>query len=284
MDSYEERVKHLQSVSRGLREYLNSLPHEAWSRPSACHRWRVDDVVAHLVAVAESYAQTVSRGRQRAASPPPGRQPAGADTGASAAERIATGAIAMRERLGDGLLAAFEEAVSDLNRILTNLSPEEQSLPCYHPGGTVPAGNFIDLWLNELTIHQWDIQSSLEADARLSPQGLPSTALMFTRSLAAGALRWAFWPGPKLPTPVRYRFEVTGPIPLNADIAVEGDQVRLEEPGTGVSDIVFRCDTETFVLLMYGRLTAAEAIDRGSLETQGDPGDVARFSQWFRGI
>ena len=42
--------------------------------------------------------------------------------------------------------------------------------------------------------------------------------------------------------PVRYRFEVTGPIPLKTDIVVEGDQARLEPVEAAQANVTFRCD------------------------------------------
>ena len=47
MDSPEARVKIAIAESERLKECLNSLPAEAWNKPSACDRW---DVV-----VTESY-------------------------------------------------------------------------------------------------------------------------------------------------------------------------------------------------------------------------------------
>ncbi len=58
------------------------------------------------------------------ASPLPGRVPAGSDTGASAAQRIAQGAIDIRRSLGDRLLATFEATDDELNRLLAGLSPQ----------------------------------------------------------------------------------------------------------------------------------------------------------------
>lgn len=284
MEAYQKRLGHLLAASEDLKGYLAGLPTPAWSRPSACDQWQIADVVAHLVMVAESYTSNVSRGLRGESHAPPGRVPAGSDTGASAAERIARGAIDTRRRLGDQLLATFEATDGELNRLLAALSPRDQERPCYHSGGTLPAGNFVDLRLNELTIHHWDIRSGLEHDARLSPRGLPSTMLMFTQSLAAGAVRWAFWPEAGSTGSVRYRFDVTGPVPMRADILVDGDRARLEEPGPVPADVDFRCDAETFVLLMYGRLATLEATHRGRLEARGDPDTVARFSRWFRGI
>ena len=284
MDSYVERVKNLLSASGKLHRYLSALPADSWSKPSTCDQWQIADIVGHLVLGAEGYAENVSRGLQGDPSPPEGRGPAGSDAAVSSAERIAAGAIAARERLGDQLLTTFESTGTRLNQLLAGLGPQDRQKPCYHGGGMVPAENFVDLRLNELTVHDWDIRASLEPDARLAPEGLSSTLLMFTRSLAAGSVRWAFWPGPKLSSPVRYRFDVTGPVPLTVDISVEGDRVRLAEPGQQAADTTFHCDTETFVLLMFGRISPYNAFAGGRLSVEGDSDLAARFNQWFRGI
>jgi hypothetical protein len=210
--------------------------------------------------------------------------PAGSDAAVSSAERIAADAVTHREQLGSRLLATFEETDRQLNALLSGLSPPDRGRPCYHGGSMVSAGNFIDLRLNELTIHDWDIRSGLDPQVRLATQGLASAVLMFSRSLAAGSARWAFWPGPRLAVPVRYRFEVTGPVPLQADITVEGDRVGLEEPGGAAADATLRCGTETFVLLMYGRVTPAAALASGRLSVAGDRHWAEQFGQWFRGI
>jgi hypothetical protein len=83
---------------------------------------------------------------------------------------------------------------------------------------------------------------------------------------------------------VRYRFEVTGPVPLRADIVVEGDRVGLEEPGESAADATLRCGTETFILLMYGRITPAAALGPECLSVEGDHRLADQFSRWFRGI
>ena len=58
----------------------------------------------------------------------------------------------------------------------------------------------------------------------------------------------------------------------------------MADPGPEPGDVVFRCHTGIFVLLMFGRLTAQAARDAGTLEVEGDPDLADRFSQWFRGI
>ena len=284
MKTYQDRVKVLQSESERLRQYLGGLPADAWTKQSACDLWQIRDVVGHLVGGAEFYAETVARGVQRISSPPEGRQPAGTGSGASSAERIAQGGIANRERHGDQLLPAFEDRDHKLNGLLAGLSAQDREKPCYHPGGIVPAGNFVDLRIKEVALHDWDIRSSLEPNARLSPEAVPSIMLLLARSLASGSFPWAFWPGPKLSEPVRYRFEVAEPVPIRADIAVEGDRARLEDAGDGPADVTFRCNTETYLLLINGRVSPAPAMADGRLTVEGDAGLAAKFGQWFQGI
>ena len=73
MASAADRVTLLQKESTRLTHYLHALPQEAWSRPSACAQWQVQDVVAHLVGGAELYAGSISRGLRGDTSPPEGR-------------------------------------------------------------------------------------------------------------------------------------------------------------------------------------------------------------------
>ena len=284
MNSWEERAKLLQLESQKFQQYLGELPDDAWSKQSACELWRVEDVVAHLVGNAEFYAATVERGLQGEFEPPKGRPAAGTGHPSLGAAGTAEGAIANRERLGGNLLSTLEARTNHLTQLLTGLSPEDRDKPCYHPGGIVPAGNFVDLRFKELALHQWDIRSALEPDPSLVPGSLPSMVVLMTESFASGSIRWAFWPGPALDQPVRYRFDVAGPAPFKADILVEGDKFRLEEPSEGPADISFRCNTDTLALMMYGRMDASAAISRGKLEVDGDGDLAAQFGQWFKGI
>jgi uncharacterized protein (TIGR03083 family) len=153
MISYEDRVKLLQSESERFNQYLGALPDDAWSRQSACDQWQVRDVVAHMVGVAEYYVGTVSRGVQGDSSAPEGEPPAGMGSAAASAVNIHQRTISARERLGDQLMATFEERDSQLNRLLAQLSPQDREKPCYHPGSIVPAGNFVDLMFKELALH-----------------------------------------------------------------------------------------------------------------------------------
>jgi hypothetical protein len=205
-------------------------------------------------------------------------------TGALAATSIAQRSIASRQALGDQLFVKFDAANDHLNSLLAGLEPEQRSIPCYHPGGIVKAQNFIELRLKELALHEWDIRAGLEPPAQVSPASLPAMLTTISESIASGSLRWAFWSGPPLPVPVRYRFAVTGPGPSKSDLVVDGTTLRLEAAGDATADVTVRCDTETFVRLVYGRLNLEAAVSAGHLTIEGNQHLGLALSQWFRGI
>jgi hypothetical protein len=60
--------------------------------------------------------------------------------------------------------------------------------------------------------------------------------------------------------------------------------VRMEDAGDTQPQVTFRCDTETYVLLVYGRLPLAAAVKSGRLVVAGDQALASAFEQWFRGI
>lgn len=284
MTAFADYLPCLQAESERILKYLRALPPEAWSRPSICPQWQVQDVVAHLVGVAEFYADNVSRGLQGDATPPAGRPPAGVLTGAQAAPAIAQRSIAARQSLGDRLLSTFQTTGAHLNDVLARLRPEERTIPCYHPGGIVEAQQFIGLRIKELALHEWDIRAGLESGAHVSAASLPAILEVISQSVASGSLRWAFWSGPKLPTPVRYRFVVAGQGPDKSDLVIDGNAVRMEAAENTPVDVTFQCDAETYVLLLYGRLNLDDALASGRLVAEGDSRLAQDFGQWFRGI
>jgi uncharacterized protein (TIGR03083 family) len=279
METPATRVQLVQTESERLGQYLHSLSPDAWSRPSACHRWAVRDVVGHLIMGAELYRSTVFRGLHKNVVPLEGFPAAGTVNAASASAFLDQVSVARRESLGDHLLSTFNATNGQLNRLLASLGLHEWETPCYHPAGLLAAQTFVDLRLTELVMHGWDIRSRLEPEAHLLPASLPT----FLDVLAV-AVGWAFWPGARDATPVRFRFEMTDTVPTRRDIVVEGNQARMEAVGAARANVTYRCATETFVFLMYGRLTPQDAIADGRMTLDGEEAWVTAFAQWFRGV
>ncbi len=279
MDAPEETVKLIIAESERLTQYLTALPSEAWSTPSACERWEVRDVVAHLAGGAEVYTDVIARSVQGDASPPAGRQASGPTNAAAFAEGNAQRVLARRENLGDQVLANFLAANAQLNHLLASLGPEDWEKPHYTALGSAPLRHRPADRLLELVVHGWDIRSRLESDAHLSDASVP----VLVEVILGRVFRWLFHPGPRLPTPIRYRVTLTGVDATEYDIVIAGDQATVEPAGTAVAHVLLWCDPETFVLLMLGRLPLSDALAQRLLVAEGAGEQVSAFAQWFQG-
>jgi hypothetical protein len=76
---------------------------------------------------------------------------------------------------------------------------------------------------------------------------------------------------------------LTGVGACEQDIVIDGEKVRVEPVGAATATVTFHGDTETFVLLMFGRLPLSEALAQRRLMAEGEAAQVDAFAQWFRG-
>ena len=65
---------------------------------------------------------------------------------------------------------------------------------------------------------------------------------------------------------------------------MEGNALRMDDAGDATPRVTMRCDTETYVLLVYGRLDLEAALASGRLLIEGERELAIAFGQWFRGI
>lgn len=281
MDVPQERVNIAVAESGRLKEYLRTLPSEAWCRPSTCERWQVRDVMAHLAWLAESYTERIHQSLQCDASPTAEQPSPGPIRALSLADGNARNALSRRERLGNELLADFIAQNDRLNDLMTTLAPEDWDKPHYYASlGIEPLRLRPDLWISELAIHSWDIRSRFEPEAYLSDESLPVLIDMLPAQLE----RFIFCPRSGLPVPIRYRWELTGVDARNSDIVVEGDKARVTPAATGKANVTFHSNIETFVFIAFGRLTIEAAIGAERLTIQGDKKLARQFQQWFPGM
>ncbi len=275
MDSAAERIAIARAEYEGLRAFLSGLAPRDWARPSACQGWEVRDVVAHLVSTTDFQAEMVRRGLEGEYGPPEHYE--GTDVHSRRA-RIAQHAIAAREQLGPDPRSTFSEHYQRLFDLLTSLSPGDLETPCYHPIGAdslVKARTYIDLVVLETSLHGWDIRWALDPSAALGPESLPV--------LMEYASRWLdriLCPRSPEKTPLRYRFHVRGWDTQAKNILVEGNGFSEVPPDASPPTATLRCDADTYLLLHFGRLTFADAMDKGRLRVEGDAQAVARLDDW----
>lgn len=264
--SPQERIQLLKSESARLKDYLSALSTADWSSPTACEAWQVQDVVAHMTIGGEAFAGNIARGLAGDSSPPEGMPPPASFDLASRMVVSAQTAISVRESLGDEVLTAFGARCDDLNRVLAGIGPQDWETTCFHPAAIIPVRTYVNLRLAEIMVHEWDIRSKLEGSANLPEECLPAMVDVIG-AFIVGVL---FNPGSKLKTPVRYRFDLTGAVTSNHDIVVGDGKARMQPADNAAPDVTFHCDTETFVLLAYERITLAVALADGRISVEGD--------------
>jgi uncharacterized protein (TIGR03083 family) len=265
MDTLSQRITLVRTEAERLQDYLAALSPTAWHHPSACVGWEVGDVVAHLTRGAEAYIEWITRGLRGDTAAPARAVTAAPDNAITSTARRAQRAIAIRLRLGDQLFPTFQARTAQFHNFLMSLNATDWERRGYHPTGLQPVWRFVDLYITELSMHGWDIQSRLESVAYLSPESLP-VFLDFMPDL----MRSIFHPGPRLSAPLRYRFVLTDRVLPVYDIVITGEQARLAQDGTEPAQSTCQSDTETFVLLMFGRLSLPVALAQGRMRMEGN--------------
>jgi hypothetical protein len=129
-----------------------------------------------------------------------------------------------------------------------------------------------------LVIHDWDIRSSLEPSPSLPDSSLP----VLMDRIPQRPRPWIVPFLSSLPAALRYRFELTGAEAGLWDVVVENNEARLERADNAPANISLTCATDTFVLLMYGRLTLQSAKAVGRLVVAGDEGLIPDFDRWIK--
>jgi hypothetical protein len=120
----------------------------------------------------------------------------------------------------------------------------------------------------------------LAPQTRLSPACLPVAV-----ERNAPRRQWRQVPSEavRLAPSIRYRFDVTGVPRSRTDVILTDAQPYMEAVGNTPADVTFRCDGETFILLIYGRVRAQEAVSQGRITFEGAPELVVAFGQQFQG-
>lgn len=280
MLSAQERVNLVETESRRMEEYLGSLAANAWDQPSKCSLWSVADVLAHLTWAADYFLATISRGIKGDVSPPDDWPEPGTFGPEFFNDFIAQKAIEARKTLGDGLVQEFQARNQRLQELIAAVDPDDLDIPCYGPFATRTVQLFITTRVQELAVHGWDIQASLEPSAHLTPAAVPIVLEHMPQYLAGKGLS-DFRAPSNGPSTVRFRLATE--VGLNHDIVATGDSCVVEPAGESQgsdADVILRCDGEAAGLLTYGRATVDSVF--ADVAIQGDQALGNEFLTWLR--
>jgi uncharacterized protein (TIGR03083 family) len=230
-----------------------------WQRPANCEGWKVLDIPAHLSFAASYYVQATDRGLAGDLSP------LWSDGVEGAYQRQRA---CRRETPAEGL-ALFQETAARLDEAYARISPDDLDRPAWHILSPRPLWRYVAMRVYELTLHEWDLHTSLG-----QPASLPSKPLPLLTDLLLGAL---------LPLTLD-RSAVQG---LEATFAFDfGEPSRpVLRRSDGVATLVQTSDAsvvahlsrEQFVLSLSGR-----APWPGGAPVEGDQALAQRFGSFFR--
>ncbi len=280
MNEIERRVAVAKRLAANIRKYLGGLTPEQWELPSACAEWQVRDVVSHLIGGAERQAESMERGRRGDSNPPAGFvPPEPAALSAANAQRD----IDRRNQLAGRFLETFDAGYEKLHREFDGFGDGSWDTLCWHVRrGAMTAASYVELRIQELAIHDWDIRSAFQPGAGLDPDCVPVLL-----DLSPTWLGMCFRPSARLPKPVVYGFGVGPEEPRQYRMSVTGDAFEMGPASLDdglQADLSLAATAEQYLLFTYGRLTAAEGIRSGKLTVQGDAAHLDRFEVWFKGL
>lgn len=248
-----------------LAGYLAGLSPEGWEQATACDRWQVADVVAHLVWIGEFYVVFIRRALAGDVTPPPGSPKDQRYAHLPPEDFYDLTAREYRRNLGDDLLLAFTRRFDELSRLLERLTPDDYERPCFYHSGNRPLWMLADLTVQELAVHAWDVQSRREPSARLSPESQP---VLLER--VAQRPQPALSLPQTVPAPALLRFELSGAVNRAYDLKLAADATVVEPAGREPAAATLSCDAGTFILMLYRRLDVAGALADGRIALSGD--------------
>ena len=264
---------------------LSEMSPEALNGPTACSEWDVATVAAHLAGGADRQRQAMLRGLNGEGGPPPGEGSQASPDQVQQANAVNNAQA--RQELGDGLLDNFIQEYDNLDSTLTAWT--DWTIGCWHRRrGTISAESYVDLRIQELVIHDWDMRSGGAGVGDLDPEG--------TVALLPASEMWyqlCFRPTNPLSSPVTYRFEIGGGsegATLQHDVVVTGDGYTVSECSPERNpDLTVRADAGNYLLCLYNRVDWNVAKRSGRISVSQAPDTIAHVAlrnlgRWFGGL
>jgi uncharacterized protein (TIGR03083 family) len=289
-----DKIALIRRLATEMHRTLATAPADTLTGPTACSEWDVGTVVAHLTGGAMRQRDSMRRGRDGQGGPPEGV--AGVTTPDQVQQRNALTNRQFRDELGETLLDRFRDEYAALDDLLQGWT--DWTIGCWHQRrGTMLAASYLDLRIQELVIHDWDIRSGGAGQTAMDADGVIA--------LLPGSEMWydlCFRPTAHLPQPVVYRFDVGGGAEgarLRHNVIVSGDRFTVDNSDNApAADLTITCTAEIYLLCLYGRVEWVAAKQDGRItvvshsnEQHGPEREetvhtdsLIRFREWFGGL
>lgn len=230
-----------------------------WKIESYCEGWRPKDIVSHLVTGTEFYTASIERAMKDLEPVPP----YGKNVKEFFSIRDEKGRQLM-QLSHDVLLDRFDESSNNLQKQIDKINSENSKQLGFHPRGSMPLEFWIGQRLFEIVLHDWDIRYGQDSSSFLSPEGvkgiLPFLPMQICRLFNF-----------REKIPFRGSFLFTSENPKRKWIIVVSDE-KAEENYDLKSDVDVKieADSESLILLLFGRANTKEIEQENKLKIHGD--------------
>ena len=278
MNADDARREEIARASERIELFLRTLHSDDLERQSACQGWTVGDVVGHLIERGSPIPDQIERGLAGDLSPTPGSTDDPPVSEDQFRIDLDNRAVELRRQLGNGLVDEFARVNGEFNRVLALVQPDDWDKLCYHRLRPEIVRSKADIRIAELAMHEWDMRWAFDRQATLAEDSLPGLV-----NASGRAVRRAFRPDPSRTKTARYRFELKGTTASAVDVALAPDGAGFEIEATSPADVVFRCASSTYAMVIFGRWKLPDVIESGSVLAEGDEALVAAFADAFVG-
>lgn len=248
-------IASLRNVQNRLAAIVKPLGSEA-IRGQSFHSWTIAEVLSHLGSQADVFDGVLTSGL--AGTEPPGQdsmQPIWDKWAAKTPEAQVHDAVEANERL----IARLEGMSADQ---LAKFQVKLFSID-------VDAAGFAKFRLGELALHTWDVDTAVNPDAVIVPSAI---------SLMVDGVS-QFVPYFAKPAGETFRVRLITSDPTREFALSVGEAVALEPANSGEFDGTITLTSESYLLLLYGRLTPDRAM---SIQAQGI--GVEKLTSVFQGV
>ena len=278
MNPDDARREEVTRAGRRIESFLQALSSDDLARQSACEGWTVADVVGHLIERGAPIPDQIERGLAGDIAAPPGAlddPPLNEDQFRLDLDRRA---VELRQQLGDRLPGQFASVNREFDRVLSLVQTNDWDKLCYHRLRPETVRSKTDIRIAELAMHEWDMHWALDPDATLAEDSLPGLV-----NASGRAVRRAFRPDPARSRAVRYRFALSGPTASSVDVALAQEGASFEIGASAAPDVVFRCASATYAMIIFGRWKLPDVIHSDKLTAEGEQGLIDAFVGAFVG-
>ncbi|WP_239651128.1 maleylpyruvate isomerase family mycothiol-dependent enzyme [Mycobacterium sp. UM_Kg27] len=236
----------LRDCYAAIESLCTDLSDAEWGAQSLCPDWTVRDVINHVTSIEAAMAGWL---------PGDDRTPPPFDKAADFLRDADTDTTAYRELV---------RAIYDRRRRdLATLSDADLLRPSWTPVGPATYGRFLEIRVFDFWVHERDITTPLGRttdDASLGAQ--------IALAEVAGSLGYIVGKKVGLPDGKSITFDLTGPIPRQLHVAVDGRAKAVDQLDN--PDVTVVTDSTTFIQLACGRIDPQAQIDSGAITWKGD--------------